>query len=47
VVDVRLSAISFMPVVGDELTADGLDYVVEAVEPDGLGGARLILSESI
>jgi hypothetical protein len=47
VVDVRLSAISFMPVVGDELTADGLEYVVEAVEPDGLGGARLILSESI
>lgn len=46
VVDVRLSAIVFTPVAGDELTVDGLDYVVEAVELDGLGGARLILSES-
>lgn len=47
VVDVRLSAIDFLPVSGDELTVDGLDYIVEAVEPDGLGGARLILAESV
>ncbi len=47
VVDVRLSAISFTPVHGDELTADGNEYVVEAVELDGLGGARLILTESL
>ena len=46
VVDVRLSAISFTPVPGDELTVDGLSYSVESVEPDGLGGMLLRLSET-
>lgn len=43
---IQLSALPAAPVQGDTLTARGTAYRVTEVQPDGHGGARLMLTRS-
>lgn len=44
VLDLRLADLPTTPIPGDEMTIAGDAYIVEEVEPDGRGSAKLILS---